>query len=261
MSRNDFHDVRVLLTGASSGLGRELALLLAKAGANVLATARRGEKLESLASASTGGIHHLAGDITSADFRASLMQTCIDRMHGVDLLINNAGAGSIDQFAESTPEHFRQLVELNLIAPVELTRLCLPLLRKSKRGQIVNVCSVLSYFGAANKSSYCATKFALRGFSDALRSELKHEGIAVTVLNPSTIASEFWEAIETNSDTNTQQAKQAGAKGLTPQRAAELSFHAIRKFRAEATFPLSGRLLVWAARWFPGVLRFFADRR
>lgn len=249
---DEFHGVKIILTGASTGMGRELALLLVKSGGQVLATARREGKLKSLAEQSDGNIQTFAGDITLADFRSQLVEEAAGKLGGVDLLINNAGAGTVDRFDESTPQHFRQLVELNLIAPVELTRLCLPLLRKSNRPQIVNVCSVLSYFGAANKASYCATKFALRGFSDALRSELKAEGITVTVLNPSTIASEFWE---------TMQAKEQGAAGMSPQYAAECAFHAIRRQRGEATFPFTGKLLILASRWFPTLTHFLASRR
>lgn len=260
MANNDFEGARIVLTGGSSGLGRELALLLTSAGGSVLTTARRREKLNSLVEASDGKITALAGDISSPEFRSELVEFAKTELGGVDLLINNAGAGEVDRFEETTPEHFQHLVDLNLTAPVELVRLFLPLLHASKQPHIVNVCSVLSYVGVKSKSAYCAAKFALRGFSDALRNELKPAGVTVTVLNPSTIASEFWESIDSANEENHERGRKAGAKGMSAKQAAAYSFEAIRKRRHEVAFPLSGKLLVLASRWLPGVTRFFADR-
>jgi short-subunit dehydrogenase len=110
-------------------------------------------------------------------------------------LVNNAGIGAIGPFAEASPERLRKIMEVNFFAPAELIRSALPLLEAGKRPLIVNVSSVLGHRGIPKKSEYCASKFALHGFSDALRCELAPRGIDVLLVSPSTTATEFFDNV------------------------------------------------------------------
>lgn len=260
MAKTDFSNKRILLTGASTGMGRQLATMLLARGATILATARSEDKLKTLREETAGDGHILAGDLTDEAFRRQLVNCAEKELGGVDILINNAGIGAVGRFEDSSEADFRQLIEINLIAPVELTRMCLPMLRRSRRPHVVNVCSVLAYCGVPEKVEYCATKFALRGFSDALRAELRQDGIAVTVLNPSTIASEFWTEVQARSQTTKDLATEAQAKGISSQRAARYAVDAIAKQQNETAFPISGKMLVWLSRLFPRGTNYFAAR-
>lgn len=242
---------RILITGASSGIGRALALALARDDNKLLITARRSERLEELASSSTQRICQIEcvpGDISDATVRNDLVQRATDRFGGLDILINNAGIGGIGTFASADATRLRRIMEVNFFSAVELTRQALPLLRTSADGVIVNVGSVLGHCAVPKKSEYCASKFALHGFTDALRIELATRGVDVLLVSPSTVSSEFFRQAmrsEGNAAVN--------RKSSTPDRVAEQIINAIRYGRREVVLSSGGKLLVWADRLAPGI--------
>lgn len=250
--RRKIADKRVLVTGASSGIGRELAIQLAAQGARLLVTARRRELLESLATEVQqqkpgAQIDFLAGDITDPEFRTLLVQEAGQRWGRLDGLINNAGVGAMGRFADSTPETLRQLMEVNFFAPVELIRLALPLLQQGQQPIIVNMGSVLGHRAVPLKSEYCASKFALHGLSDALRAELSSQGIDLTMISPSTTDSEFFDhAIQ---DTTQKNWKAGSASSVT--RVAAATIRAMTKGSHDVILTLAGKSLVLLDRLAP----------
>ena len=189
MAHRNLAGSRSLLTGASSGIGREMALQLAAAGGHVMAVARREEKLRELPAAaqsagSPGSIQWFAGDVTDPDVRSRAVHLAVDRFGGLDALINNAGIGSFGRFEDADPARLRQIFEVNFFSVVELTRLALPELRQGNRPLVVNVGSILGYRGIPRMHEYCSTKFALRGLSESLRIELKPHGIDLLLVSP-----------------------------------------------------------------------------
>ncbi len=189
---------RVLLTGGSSGIGEALARRLAANGTKLLLTARRQDRLEKLSRELrelSGGICYCAGDITDPPTRHQLIQLAQQRWGGLDILINNAGLGAVGPFADAQPDRLRRIMEVNFFAPAELTRLALPLLKRGQAPLLVNVGSVLGHVAAPKKSEYCASKFALRGLTDALRAELAQQGIDVLLVSPNTTRSEFFDSL------------------------------------------------------------------
>ncbi len=194
MSTRSIEGARVLITGASSGIGRELARALLRQGADVVVTARREERLRELADecqAAGRKIICVAGDITDAAVRERLLRAAQDTLGGLDILVNNAGVGAIGPFSRAPADRLRRVMEVNFFAPAELIRTALPLLRAGRRPLIVNIGSVLGHVAVPHKSEYCASKFALHGLSDALRAELSREGIDLLLVSPSTTESEF----------------------------------------------------------------------
>ena len=174
------------------------------------------------------------------------MDTAACRLEGLDLLVNNAGVGAIGYFADASPQRLRQIMEVNFFAPVELTRAALPLLLAGRRPMIVNVSSVLGHRAVPKKSEYCASKFALHGFSDALRAELLREKIDVLLVSPSTTASEFFDHVIGD------KRKPRGRFGaMTPAKVARRIVWAMRAGRHEIILPFGGRLLVWLDRLCP----------
>lgn len=240
--------LRVLLTGASSGIGRELAVQLVAQGAKVFALARRRERLEQLEK-DVANPEHLAvyaADVTSPADRTKSLAECVQRFGGLDCLINNAGSGAIGPFSASDPARLRQVMEVNFFAPVELTRLALPLLKQGNKPIIVNVSSVLGHRAVPQKSEYCASKFALHGFSDALRAELVGDKIDVLLVSPSTTQTEFFDKVA--GDTKKPYGR-FGAK--SPAYVARATLRGIRAGRHEIILSTGGRFLVWLDRLCP----------
>ncbi len=253
MARRTLHNARALVTGASSGIGREIARALAQAGAKVIVTARRAERLEELVAelkASGATAFALAGDITSATFRQELLALIRQEFGAMDILVNNAGAGAIGPFVDSTPETLRRIMELNFFTPVELIRESLPLLQAGNKPIIANVASVLGHRAVPKKSEYCASKFALHGMSDALRAEFAPLGIDVLLVSPSTTESEFFDVAAGDK----RQLPWLKIKGMTSVAVGKATIRAIRAGRHEIILSPGGKLLVWLDRWCPPLM-------
>ncbi len=198
MARRDIAGSRAIVTGASSGIGREIARQLCQQGAKVVATARRTERLRELAQQiqSAGGtIEVVAGDITQPMFQLKVIQTTQQKFGGLDILVNNAGIGCIGPFEDSTPALLREVMEVNFFALVEMTRLALPFLKLGRRPIVVNISSILGRRGVPYNSEYSASKFAVQGFSESVRAEWTRHGIDVLVVNPGTTETEFFERV------------------------------------------------------------------
>jgi short-subunit dehydrogenase len=241
---------RAILTGASSGIGWELARELARRGVRLVLTARREDRLRELeqeVAALGGEAVWVPGDITDETLRRRLVETARDRFGGLDFLINNAGMGVFGPFQEAAPQRLRQTFEVNFFAAVELIRDALPPLKQGNRPIIVNVSSVLGHFGMAGKSEYCASKFALHGFSDSLRMELRKEGIDVLLVSPSTTATEFFDKAESDP-------RRRPRRGMSPAKVARGTARAMEKGKQEIVFSLAGAAGIWADRLFPRLL-------
>ena len=250
MSRRSISGLRVVLTGASSGIGRALARELNRQGAHLVLSARREERLAQLADELRSGYRQVlyrAGDITSAEVRATLLRAARDHLGGLDLLVNNAGVGALGPFAEASQERLRRVMEVNFFAPAELMRGAIELLRQGRRPMIVNMSSVLGHRAVPDKSEYCASKFALHGLSDAVRAELAGTGIDLLLVSPSTTQSEFFDSVLEN---GSRPSRLAG-RGMPADRVARQVVHAIRRGRHEIILSPGGKLLVWLDRLSP----------
>ena len=253
-------DKRVILTGASSGIGWHLALQLAQQGAHVIASARRTARLDELvetfktnqdANTSTkpGTIIPVTGDVCDRDLQQQLIDTCDQQFGGVDLLINNAGIGAMGRFDNADADRMRKVFDVNFFAIAELTRLALPKLKLGNDALIVNMSSILAHRAAPLKSEYCASKFALHGFSDSIRAELAKDDVSLLLVSPSTTDSEFFDsAIEDQTGKNW---KKRGS--MPPDVVAAKTIRAIRKRKHEIILTHGGRFLVWLDRLVPGV--------
>lgn len=243
---------RILITGASSGIGRALALEFARRENSLLLTARREERLESLAAEvrKLGSEPLLvAGDITDASVRSRLLAQAEDSFGGLDILINNAGVGGIGTFESADESRLRKIMEVNFFAPAELIRSALPLLKQSDDGVIVNIGSVLGHFAVPKKSEYCASKFAMHGLTDSLRMELAGEGVDVLLVSPSTTSSEFFDQA-IRSDGKAAKNK----RPMTPEQVAAHAMRAIERGKHEIVLSLGGKLLMWADRLVPNIV-------
>lgn len=259
MAWRTIHGARTLVTGSSSGIGRELARELARQGARLIVTARREDRLrelvDELQEAGTE-IHAVVGDITDPAVRTSLRETVEEHFGALDLLINNAGVGAIGHFARADEARLRRIMEVNFFAPAELTRSAIPLLKSGTRPMIVNIGSVLGHVGIPKKSEYVASKFALHGWSDALRCELAPQGIDVLLVSPSTTKSEFFDNVLEKRDTLPWLA----LGGQSSRSVAKKAVRAMRWGSYEIILTPGGQALVWADRLIPTVVGYFSAR-
>lgn len=248
----DLSGKRVLLTGGSSGIGWYLATKLVSAGAYVVVTSRRQERLKQLRLALGNPRRRLiavAGDVSDAAHRDKLIKTAHDELGGIDLVINNAGIGAVGTFETATPERLRRIFEVDFFAVAELTRLALPLLHQGIQPAVCLVSSVLAHRGVPRKSEYCAAKFALRGWSEALRLELQPSGIDMITVSPSTTKSEFFESL-----LDTEPHESSRSFGImSAESVAQSILGAIRRGKRELILSPGGKALVWLSRLAPRV--------
>ncbi len=243
---------RLLITGASQGIGRALAELAAARGAKVLAAARSAALLAELANkvrAAGGTLETVQADVTAADDRAKMVEAAQRHFGGLDILINNAGIGATGHFADVSPDRLRKIFEVNFFGLTETTRAFLPMLKQGHRPAIVNISSIAGKRGIPARSEYSASKFAVQGFSEALRAELAKDGVDVLVVCPG--------LTQTNFSQNMIEQKALvpldHMRGMTADQVAAAALRAIEKGKNETRLSLKGKLLVWVCRFFPWI--------
>ena len=177
-----------LVTGASSGIGKETAKLLFQNGFTVYGAARRVEKMAELREA---GIKLIAMDVTDDDSMVSGVNEILKNEKRIDVLVNNAGYGSYGALEDVPISEARYQFEVNIFGLARLAQLVLPTMRAQHSGRIINISSIGGSIGEPHGSWYHATKFAVEGLSDSLRMELKQFGIDVVVIKPGMIVTEW----------------------------------------------------------------------
>lgn len=182
----------VLITGASSGIGKATAKRLLEEGYTVYAAARRVEQMRDLEA--LGG-HPLKMDITVEEDIQGVVRTIEERHGGVDVLINNAGYAIYGAMEDTSLADARRQFEVNLFGLARLTQLVLPYMREQRRGRVINMSSMGGRIYTPLGAWYHASKHALEGWSDSLRLELKPFGIDVVIIEPGTIETEFGEVM------------------------------------------------------------------
>ena len=250
MARRTIGGLRAIVTGASSGIGRALVLELVSRGAQVVALARRAERLQELESlvAERSRYRWLAGDVMRREDRAAALALAQQEFGGLDALVNNAGIGGLGRFDAADEARLRRIFEVNFFAPAEFIREALPLLKAGQQPIVVNVGSVLGHRAVPEKSEYCASKFALHGLSDALRIELGRVGIDVLLVSPSTTASEFFDVAVPPQGAH---APRSPRIGMSADAVARRTVAAMQSGRREIILSAGGQLLVWLDRLCP----------
>jgi short-subunit dehydrogenase len=246
--RRRIDNARMVVTGASQGIGKALAEEAVRRGARVLAVARSRELLEELKGSlagERGRIEVVPADITSPQDRQKLLAAA-DELGGLDVLINNAGIGATGHLVEASPERLRRIMEVNFFGLTETTRLLLPRLRQGERPAIVNISSIAGRRGIPARSEYSASKFAVQGFTEALRCELAGQ-VDVLLVNPG--------LTQTNFSRNMLEQKARlqfdHYRGMTAEEVARRTLDALARGRRELTLTLQGKLIVFFSRFFP----------
>ena len=178
------HSKTILLTGATGGIGGAIAKLLSQQGSTLLLVGRDANKLNQLKAELSEKHIIVKADIATESGRACIVEACEKLSQGLDMLINNAGIGQFDLFGQMTEEKIGQIININLTSTLLLTHGLLPILQKQNKAQIINIGSTFGSLGYPGFSVYSASKFGIRGFSEALRRELKDSDITVQYFAP-----------------------------------------------------------------------------
>jgi NAD(P)-dependent dehydrogenase (short-subunit alcohol dehydrogenase family) len=179
------------ITGASSGFGKALALAALARGDKVVAAARRRESLDELARSAPERAFAVALDVTDAAQRGAAIEAALGRFGRVDILANIAGRGSLGAAEEFSPAQLREQMEVNFFGSAELTRDLLPTLRRQRAGHVLMLTSIGGLASYPGFAPYCASKYALEGWSEALHGEVAPLGIKVTIVEPGAFRTEF----------------------------------------------------------------------
>ena len=238
---------RVILTGAAGGMGSILANQIADAGAEIALIDANAESLQKLA-ATIDGSHAVPGDLSNEEGCKDAIQSAMQALGGVDVLINLAGLMSFSTYEDEDIKRVQLLMQVNLIAPMILSRAVLPEMLKQGKGQIVNVGSTFGSIGFAYFTAYSASKFGLRGFSQALRRELVDSPVTVTYVSPRAVKTPI----------NTGPIMQMGAATNMnmdePEAVAGKIFKAIESGKKEAYFGYPESIFARINGFLPGLV-------
>ncbi|GLK49702.1 short-chain dehydrogenase/reductase [Brevundimonas intermedia] len=183
-----------LITGAARGLGAAIAQAAVDAGDRVVVTGRRREALVKTFGEDGDALLSLALDVTDAAQIAAAVETAVARFGRIDVLVNNAGYGYLGLFEETRPQDARAQFDTNVFGLFDMTRAVLPVMRAQRSGHVFNVSSVGGMVGGASGSIYCASKFAIEGFSESIAQEVSPFGVHVTIVEPGFFRTDFLDA-------------------------------------------------------------------
>jgi short-subunit dehydrogenase len=246
-----------VVTGASSGIGEATARAFGQAGANVVLAARRLDRLKAVAAeidaAGTGAESLVvAADMSRLEDISRLVEQTQAHFGRVDVLVNNAGFGRLNWLEKLDPvRDIEAQYAVNVLGVVHATRLVLPMMMAQRSGHVINVCSTSGLVATPTYSVYASTKFAVRGFGEALRREVAPWGIRVSTLYPGGAATEFAEHAQIRRKTNVTT---PGWLLLSAEQVAEAVVGLVHRPRAELVIPWPFRLVAALNEWLPGLV-------
>jgi uncharacterized protein len=253
----DFNDSVVLITGASTGIGRSLAIELAARGAMIVGCARSRERLEEmlrLIESRSPSSMVMGCDVGQREQVQTMVRQVVARFGRIDVLINNAGVGMRSPFAETPLDTIEAIMRTNYLGAVYCTHEVLPGMLQRGNGHIVNISSIAGKMGSLNLTGYCASKFALNGFSESLYHELKPRGVRVSVICPGPVRTEFNKAFAGNPP------KAPAFLAVEPDAVARAVVRAIERERFEIVLPRSLATISWVGAVMPSLFRALAHR-
>jgi uncharacterized protein len=250
-----------VVTGASSGMGAAIAKSLAKAGAQLMLLARREEQLKRVAAeieAAGGKAQVYPVDLANSQAVASVAQQITREVGTPDIIVNNAGAGQWKFIEETSPEEARQMMTLPYFAAFDVTQAFIPDMLKRNTGHIVNISSIASRFVWPGATAYTAARWAVRGFSEALRSDLYGTGIAVTLYESAQVASPYWE---NNPGSNERIPKISNLliRTLSPDEVGEAVVSGIRGNKRLIVIPFMLKVIYFQHFFFPWIVQWLMN--
>lgn len=186
-----------LVTGASNGLGKHIALQLAKKGCNLFLTGRDEDSLQKVKNKTKEvNVEYKTADLTSVEEIKSLCEIINERMGNIDVLVNCAGTFPVNSFEKSSLLEYNECFDLNVKAPFLLTKAFIPNMLDSQWGRVINIASSSAYNGSKNTSIYCASKHALLGLTRSLSKEYNNKNVRFFCVSPGSIKTEMGKKVE-----------------------------------------------------------------
>ena len=237
----------VLITGASSGIGRELAFIFAKNNYNIVLVARRAKNLDEIKELVNADynvdVHSISMDLSQLQSANQLLEKLISKGLKIDVLINNAGFGINASFEEMDLESEEQMIVLNILTLTKLTRLLGKSMTEQKKGHIINIASTAAFQAVPSFSSYAATKAYVLSFSEAIEYELSPFGVNVTTICPGATQSEFAAVSKAKA--------KMFAKAPSSNELAQFIFNAYKNNKGTTTHGLMNSIMVFGLRFTP----------
>ena len=251
MARRDFSGKVILITGAAGGLGAALCHQFAAAGAHIAAMDLDATRLQDLVATLPAGTLSIAGNIADpAACQAAIDQT-VARFGALDGLVNNAGISHRSLFQDTDPAVIRRVMEVNFFGAMQMTHAALPHLIQT-RGMVTAISSVAGYAPLLGRTGYAASKHALHGFFDSLRTEVEERGVGVTLVCPSFIATGIGGAALGGQGTSPTSARITAGGESSPDDIADRIFHALAQGQTLLLPDRTSRLAWWVRKIAPG---------
>lgn len=247
----------VAITGASSGIGAEMARLFAASGAKVIMLARSKEKLTLLKQQFDGDVVPLYFDVTDSE----MIQTTVEEWHRshkpIDIWINNAGFARFERFQKADIASFEQMMNVNYMGVVRCTHAVLPFMLERNQGHVINIASMAGKIGTSKSTGYSATKHAVLGFTNSLRQELSDTGVKISAVNPGPVKTPFFDLADPDGEYLKNLPKWFV---LTPEKVAQSVLHMIVRGKRESNIPRIGSWAVTLFLLFPGLFEKIAGK-
>jgi len=252
---------RIIITGASSGIGKKLAVILAECGAKLVLVARNKQKLEEVRldvlkrhNPSFFPLIYTC-DISDRYQVKNMVNTIVDLIGGVDILINNAGIGVYGEFEAHDVSDFQQVMNVNFFGALNCILEVLPWMRRSGKGQIINVASIAAIHGIPYLSAYCASKAALVSTCQSLRAELSNTNIEIKIIYPGYTDTAFFM-----NEKKVGKASRPKTHFQSPENVAHQILKIIEKSRSEKVLSIDGLKLLFLQKYMPGLLEKLLSR-
>ena len=252
----DLNNRTVWITGASDGIGKELAIQLAAAGAKIILTARSIDKLNAVKDSLDGEGHIVYPmDLLEVDKIPAAVEDVLSKVEVVDILVNNAGISQRSLTTETSFEVDRKIMEINHFAKVAMTKSILPHMVKRKEGMVITISSIAGKLGAPMRSAYSAAKHAIIGFMDALRAEIHSENIKIMVVTPGSVQTNISKNALEGDGSKHNVTDPAIAKGIPVEDCAKAIIKGIKNETPELLIAKGKeKFAVYARRYHPTLL-------
>jgi short-subunit dehydrogenase len=248
-----FNNKVVVVTGGTDGIGKALVEELLQAGAKVATCGRDHDKLYRLqASHPSSPLHTMVADVSSENDCRRFIETTIKVFGGIDVLINNAGISMRTLLKNSTTEVQRKVMDINFFGSVYCTKYALDSIIERK-GTIVGVSSIAGYRGLPGRSAYCASKFALQGWLEAVRTEMLHEGVHVMWVSPGFTRSNIRNAALNDNAESHGETPMDESKMMSAEECSQRILKAIEKKKRSLILSFTDKRTVFIAKFFPGL--------
>jgi len=247
-------DKVVIITGATSGIGKGCAEVFGEAGAKIVFTGRSVERMaevKQLLSAKGIDHHGFIMDVSNEEENKKLVEETISRYGKIDILINNAGISMRALFEETDLEVFKKVMDINFYGTVYATKYALPHILKSK-GSIVGVSSINGHRGTPARTAYTASKYAMEGFFEALRTEVMKKDVHILVVSPGFTGSNIRNAALNKDGEEQGESPRDEGKMMTPETVARKIMKGIKTRKRDIVLTGFGKLVVFLNKWIPG---------